>query len=260
MAIHTRDWVVISGATGGLGQEFARLFAADGINLVLTARKGPPLATLASELEHDYGVKTLVYAGDLTDLEAVKQLLLIIEEAHIHVKYLINNAGFGVYGPFTLNHWTAEHEMLNVNVVALTFLAKAFARQMKRRKFGRIMNVASLAAFLPGPNMAVYYATKAYVLSLSEAMQEELRGSGVTVTALCPGPTRTKFAAIADASQATLFRGNLMSAATVAKYGYLSMRSGKTVAIPGWRNRFGIWLLRLMPRTIIVRWSRRATA
>jgi uncharacterized protein len=253
----TRDWAVITGATGDIGREFAKLFAADGINLVLTARKGTALATLAAELEHTYGVKTLVYAGDLTDLATAKGLLETVEEARIHTKYFINNAGFGLYGPFVLSHWLTEYNMLKVNVIAVTYLAKAFARLMKRRKFGRIVNVASLAAFLPGPNMAVYYATKSYVLSLSQSMHEELRGSGVTVTALCPGPTGTNFAHSADAAQASLFRGKLTSPTHVASYGYRAMQAGRPVAVPTLTAKATIFMTRFLPRRLLARFARR---
>jgi short-subunit dehydrogenase len=251
----TRDWAVITGATGDIGQAFAKLFARDGINLVLTARKGTALATLAAELEHDFGVKTLVYAGDLTDLDTAKDLLEAIQEAHIHVKYLVNNAGFGVYGPFVLSHWSTEQEMLQVNIIALTYLAKAFARIMKRRKVGRIINIASLAAFLPGPNMAVYYATKAYVLSLSQAMHEELRSSGVTVTALCPGPTGKNFAHVADAAQAALFKGKLTPPVYVAEYGYRAMMAGRPVAVPTFKAKIIAFATRLIPRQLMGKFS-----
>jgi short-subunit dehydrogenase len=233
--VATRDWAVITGATGGIGQEFAKLFAADGINLVLTARSGTALASLVTELEHNYGIKTLVYAGDLTDLDTAKQFVAVVADAHIRVKYLINNAGFGLYGPFSLNHWATEHEMIDVNVVALTFLTKAFILMMKRQKYGRIVNLASTAAFYPGPNMAVYYATKAYVLSLSVALNEELIGTDIRVTTLCPGPTKTNFAEAASATKTALFRGRLTSPERVASYGYRAMQRGKAVAIAHFR-------------------------
>lgn len=258
MSSLTRDWAVITGATGGLGQAFANLFAADGINLVLTARKGTALASLAAHLEHTHGIRTVVYAGDLGDTATLKGLLETIEEAHIHVKYLVNNAGFGLYGPFTLSQWATEAEMINVNIVALSFLAKAFARQMKKRKFGRIINVASLAAFTPGPNMAVYYASKAYVLSLSQALHEELRGTGVTVTALCPGPVQTNFAHTAEATQTSLFSGHLATADSVAKAGYRAMRAGKPVVIPTFRARVAAIVFKFMPRSLLARMVHRA--
>lgn len=247
----SRDWAVVTGASSGIGREFAKLFAQDGINLVLTARRGQALASLAAELEHAHDIKTLVYAGDLSDLDSVETLLGVVEEANIRVKYLINNAGFGNYAPFTLSKWEVERGMIGVNIMALTYLSKEFARRMRKQKFGHIVNLGSLASFIPGPNMAVYYATKAYVLSLSEALHEELRGTGVTVTALCPGPTSTSFAENAQAAGTRVFRGNVSTAEQVAKFGYKAMNAGRPVAIPSVAARFGIWFSRLLPRSVV---------
>jgi short-subunit dehydrogenase len=247
----TRDWAVITGASGDLGQAFAHNFAADGINLVLTARRGPVLASLATQLEHDYGIKTLVYAGDLAEAETLTGLLTAVHDAHIRVKYLINNAGFGGYGAFTKTSWVNEHTMIDVNVSALTYLTKAFAKLMKQKGYGRIMNIASTAAFFPGPNMAVYYASKAYVLSFSEALREELCGSGVTMTTLCPGPLKSGFAEAARASSTRLFDRSLPAAESVASYGYRAMQRGQSIAIYGWRSRLFIWSSRLLPRRLL---------
>lgn len=249
----SRDWAVITGASSGIGQAFAERFAADGINLVLTARSSQILTTTAARLEKDFGVKTIIFVADLTDFETAKKLVQVVEHAKIRVKYLINNAGFGQYGAFLMTEWEREQAMIDLNITALTYLAKRFALSMKLESEAYIVNLASVAAFFPGPNMAVYYASKAYVLHLSEALSQELSGTGVHVMALCPGPTATKFSQAASAETTTLFKGNLPSAKQVVAYGYRAMKKGKKVAIYGWRNRLGIFMVRLMPRTVVTK-------
>ena len=231
---------LITGASGGIGLELARLFAADGIHLVLVARTQDALEKLASELQSAHSIRTRVIAADLSHPSAPDELYKTLQDESIPVDYLINNAGFGIRENFERNDLKDILEMLQLNITALTHLTRLFLPGMLTKKFGKIMNVASTAAFQPGPWMAVYYATKAYVLSLSEALHHELKDTGVIVTALCPGPTRTGFQARAGAKDIQLMKSKMMAvmdAASVAKIGYDGMRKNKRVVIPGLMNR-----------------------
>ena len=184
---------LITGASGGIGYELAWLFGRDGFDCILVARSHDKLSALAARLESEFRVKTLVLPKDLSKPAAVDEIYEEVGAASMEVDVLVNNAGFPVFGLFTETNLETELEMLQVNITALTTLTKLFLKGMTERRYGRILNLASTAAFEPGPLMAVYYASKAYVLSFSEALANELRGSGVTVTALAPGPTRTGF-------------------------------------------------------------------
>ncbi len=249
---------LITGASGGIGYEFAKLLAKDCGALVLVARDETKLHAVKKELEAFAPVKALVLPRDLSLPNAAARLYEELEQAHITVDILINNAGFGSQGAFVDREWQSDSDMIAVNITALTQLTKLFAKGMVERKYGRILNVASTAAFLPGPFMAVYYATKAYVLSFSEALARELRGTGVTVTALCPGPTATGFASTAGAEHSRLFRYmKLATSADVARYGYEAMVKGKVVAVHGMRNKLMILSLKTAPRWLppaIMRW------
>jgi short-subunit dehydrogenase len=247
---------LITGASGGIGYELAKLFARDHHNLVLVARSADNLAQVANELEkHGVTVKTI--ALDLAQPPAPKFLFDQLQREGIAVDILINNAGFGAFGEFAQ---MAEEEVLgqiNLNITALTQLTKLFLGAMIRRRSGRIMNVASTAGFQAGPLMAVYYATKAYVISFSEAIANELRGSGVTVTCFCPGATHTGFAKRAGTEKSRLFQHfGAMSAEKVALDGYRAVMSGRTLAISGMHN----WVLaqstRLGPRKLVTAISR----
>ena len=243
---------LITGASAGLGREFARLFARDGHDVVLVARSEAKLQELAEQLREEYGVQTHVVTADLSDLDAPRQVFRATEAAGLTVDMLVNNAGFGLYGPFLETDGERELEMIRVNVSALTHLAKLYAPGMVARGRGRIMNVASTAAFAPGPLMAVYYATKAYVLSFSEALAAEFAGSGVTVTAFCPGATRTDFQEVASAGDSHLFRSpGVMAAEPVARAGYDALMQGKVVAIPGVHNKVMAQSVRFLPRRLV---------
>src|SRR5882724_11077920 len=185
---------LITGASGGIGYDLAKLFARDGYGLVLVARNKQKLDENAPELRKLGSPWVINYATDLAELEAPEELFAYTERASIQVDVLVNNAGYGVHGAFSKTNLDDELEMMQLNMVALTHLTKLYLPQMIARRQGKIMQVASTAAFQSGPFMAVYFASKAYVLSFSEALYEELRGTGVTVTALCPGPTKTGFA------------------------------------------------------------------
>jgi uncharacterized protein len=249
-----RQTALVTGASSGIGLELAREFAAGGYNLVLVARSEKKLEELAAELRDRHGVDARVLAKDLSKPQAPDELF---QEAGAPtpVDVLVNNAGFATFGPFAETDLGRELEELQVNVVALTHLTKKFLPGMLARRRGGVLNVASTAAFQPGPLMAVYYATKAYVLSFSEALAEELRGTGVTVSVLCPGPTATEFSARADMQDSGLFKGMLAvaDARSVARAGYEGFRAGKRIVIPGLLNKVGAQSIRLTPRGLATR-------
>jgi uncharacterized protein len=244
---------LVTGASNGIGLELARVLAADGHDLVLVARSKDKLEALAAELGAAHGVKVTVMVADLARPEAPTELFAACRSAGIAVDVLVNNAGYGTFGRFADE--TAlldELAMIQVNVVALTHLAKLFVPGMVARKRGRILNVASTAAFQAGPLMAVYYASKAFVLSLSEALAKELEGTGVTVTALCPGPTESGFQGVARMQDSKLVAGKKMpTSATVALAGYRAMQRGRVVYVPGLTNKILAASVRFTPRPIL---------
>ena len=249
---------LITGASGGIGLELAVVCAQHGFDCVLVARSHDKLSELATRLEQDHHVKTLVVARDLCKPAAVDEVYEEVTAASLTVDVLVNNAGFPVFGLFAETDLGSELEMLAVNVVALTALTKLFLTGMVQRGSGRILNLASTAAFEPGPLMAVYYASKAYVLSFSEALANELRGSGVTVTALCPGPTRTGFQKRGAMEDSRLVQGSIADARSVAIAGYRGLMAGKPLVIPGFANKLVPWLPRLLPRRVVPGIVRRA--
>jgi len=248
---------LITGASGGIGYELALLFARDGFDCILVARNQDKLQALATRLEREHRVKTLVVAKDLSRASAVDEIYEEVTAASMAVDVLVNNAGFPVFGLFSETDLQDELEMLQVNVVALTALTKLLLKEMVERRAGRILNLASTAAFLPGPLMAVYYASKAYVLSFSQALANELQGTGVTVTALAPGPTRTGFQKRGVMEDSRLVQGQIADAASVALAGYRGLMSGKTLVIPGFANKLIPWVGRLSPRGMVTRVVRR---
>src|SRR3989442_1378634 len=248
---------LITGASGGIGYELALLLARDGLDCILVARSRDKLDELAARLESGFRVKTLVIARDLSKPSAVDEIYEEVSAASLNVDVLVNNAGFPVFGLFARTDLQLELEMLQVNVVALTALTKLFLRGMVERRAGRILNLASTAAFEPGPLMAVYYASKAYVLSFSEALANELQGTGVTVTALAPGPTRTGFQKRGGMEDSRLVRGQIADAKSVAAAGYRGMMRGKTIVIPGFSNKLIPWVVRVSPRGVVTRVVRR---
>ncbi|TMG15335.1 MAG: SDR family oxidoreductase [Chloroflexi bacterium] len=248
---------LITGASGGIGYELALLLARDRFDCILVARSRDKLDELAARLESEFRVKTLVVARDLSKPTAVDEIYEEVSAASMSIDVLVNNAGFPVYGRFVDTDWQAELDMLQVNVVALTALTKLFVRGMVERRNGRILNLASTAAFVPGPLMAVYYASKAYVLSFSQALANELQGTGVTVTALAPGPTRTGFQKRGVMEDSRLVRGQIADAKSVATAGYRGMMRGKTIVIPGFSNKLIPWVARVSPRGAVTRVVRR---
>jgi uncharacterized protein len=244
--------VLITGASSGIGAELAALFAQGGFHLVLVARNAVQLHRLAETLRGEHGVTVAVYAQDLSTPQAPDDILRMLRAQHIQINILVNNAGVGLLGRFAELDDTAQTQMMHLNMVALTRLTRLLLPAMLQHAHGRILNVASTAAFQPGPMMAVYYATKAYVLSLSEALAEELRGTGVTVTALCPGPTTTNFQQTASMGSPRLFQVlRRMQANAVARAGYRGLFRGRRLVIPGIANLLLAWLVRCSPRRLV---------
>lgn len=242
---------LITGASSGIGLELARIFAQKGHHTVLVARSGDKLRELQSELE-PLGVQVRVLTADLSRMEEVDNVYRQLKEEGIVIDFLVNNAGFGDYGMFYETDWSKEAMMIDLNVKSLTYMTKLFLQDMVQRRRGRILNVASTAAFQPVPTMAVYSATKAYVLSFSEAISSELEGTGVTVTALCPGATQSGFWKVANMEDARLIKGRkLPSSAEVARYGYEALMKGKVVAVHGWLNKLLSESIRLAPRALV---------
>jgi short-subunit dehydrogenase len=242
---------VVTGASTGIGKDLAEACARDGNDLVLVARRADVLKQVAVDLEKRYPIRVDVITEDLTDSTAPGRILTQLNALSIQPEILINNAGSGAYGRFLETDMNEELSSIQLNVAALTHLTKLILPGMVQRGHGRILNVASTAAFQPGPLMAVYYATKAYVLHLSEALASELAGTGVTVSCLCPGPTRTEFHARAGMSHMWLLSQPMMaSSADVARAGYEGMKRGKRVIIPGLLNKVLAFAVRLAPRRL----------
>jgi short-subunit dehydrogenase len=241
---------LVTGASAGLGAAFTRLFAQDHHDLVLVARRRDVLDQLGTELQQIHGIHTTVIAADLTDPKAPQHLHEELLRTGIEVDFLVNNAGFGANGSFAELGLARQLDMVELNVKALTHLTGLVLPAMIARRSGRILNVGSSAGFLPGPFMATYYASKAFVVSFTEALSYELRGTGVTATVLCPGPTKTEFAQVAGANNAAMFKG-AADAASVARYGYRSMLAGKTVAVPGITMKLSLQSLRASPRSVM---------
>jgi len=252
---------LITGASSGIGLELAKTHAAAGGDLILVARNIRRLEELKRLIQQSHSVQVHLIEKDLSKYGAAKELYHEVKLQAWEVDILINNAGFGYYGMFMDAAREKDAEMMQLNIVALTQLTKLFAGDMIRKGKGRIMNVASTAAFQPGPTMAVYYATKAYVLHFSEAISNELQGSGVTMTALCPGATISGFQGVAGMNESLLVKGKkLPSSYDVAVYGYKAMMEGERVAIHGWMNYLRACSVRFAPRGIVlkaVRWVMR---
>ncbi len=247
---------LVTGASSGIGRELAKLLAEEGHDVVLVARRRDRLEELARELKSR--VSPRVIAKDLEDPASPAEIFKELETEGIRVDILVNDAGLGIYGRFWETDLARQLAVIQVNLVALTNLTGRFLPGMVSRRKGKIVNVSSTAAFQPGPYMAVYYATKAYVLSFSEALAEELAGTGVSVTALCPGPTVTEFQEGAGIEETSLFRGPLvMNARSVARAGWAGARRGKRIVIPGLGNKLLKEIVRFSPRRLVTAVARR---
>jgi uncharacterized protein len=253
-----RKTSLVTGASSGIGLALARVLARNGYNLVLVARNEDKLKEISVALEKQYNIVAHPIAADLAKPEAPETIYTKTEELGIHIETLVNNAGFAEYGLFAQSELKAQLNMIALNIAALTHLTHRYVQTMKQYRFGRILNVASTAAFQPGPLMAVYYASKAYVLSFSEALRNELSDYNIAVTALCPGPTETDFFQKQPKMLGShlLKRGSLMSANEVSEIGYAALKRNKGVVIPGFRNKVLAFLPRLGPQSLVVKISR----
>jgi len=248
---------LITGASSGIGLELAHLFAQDGYRLVLVARNRTALRLLGDDLQSRYGIIVRIAPKDLAHPASPDELYHELQESGIVLDVLVNNAGFGAAGEFTKTNWQDEAEMIQVNIAALTHLTKLFLPQIRARE-GKLLNVASTAAFQPGPFMSVYYASKAYVLSFTEALAEEAIGTGMTVTCLCPGPVKTNFQKRAYLQGTKLMDSSfLVDVREVARIGYEGMKQGRRIVIPGWKNRVLAESVRFAPRNLLTKIVRR---
>jgi short-subunit dehydrogenase len=243
-----RETVLITGASSGIGLELAKCFAAEGSSLVLVARNTAALEELAAELRKENSIEVMVLTADLALPGTPKKVLSELQGRGVQVDVLVNNAGFGAHGHFSELPLQLQLEIIQVNVTALTDLTGLFLPGMLERKRGGVLNVASVAGFVPGPGLAIYYATKAFVVSLTEALAEELAGTPIKVMALCPGPTKTNFGNVAGFKSARRIQMGSMSAKEVAFEGHRAFRHGRTMVISGWRNRILVFLMRFVPR------------
>lgn len=259
MNVPNSETVLITGASSGIGLELAKFFAAENVlndsrkktHIILVARNKSALESLAQELEKEYQTQATVFPADLSLPDEPKRIFNELQAANIHVDVLVNNAGFGAIGVFAELPLERQLEMIQVNISALTALSRLFAPGMARAGRGGILNVGSVAGFVTGPGMAVYYATKAFVLSFSEALAAELEGTGVMVSVLCPGPTATNFGNVAGSKNAKIFRVQGMTAEEVARQGHRDFRGGKVVAVSGFQNKLLVQLLRFTPRWVL---------
>jgi short-subunit dehydrogenase len=242
---------LITGASTGIGREFAFIAAADGYDVALVARTAGPLETVAAEIQRKTSRKTHILAADLSVPNSSHALMDTVTAAGITVDVLVNNAGFGLLGKFWELPEDQQVQMMELNIVALTQLTRLCLPGMVERRHGLILNVASTAAFQPGPLMSVYYASKAYVVSFSEAIHNEVKDQGVKVCCLCPGPTQSEFIKRAGMGNTKLFKGTVMSAAEVAQTGWTAMRAGKSLVVSGALNAAMVFLTRFGPRQMM---------
>ncbi|MGE5611585.1 MAG: SDR family NAD(P)-dependent oxidoreductase [Bacillota bacterium] len=245
---------LITGASSGIGYDLAKVFAAHGHNLIITARNREALNKLADECASQFHVKIEILTKDLADPSTPQQIYDELQQKSLPIDILVNNAGFGTHGPFARSDLAGELRLVQVNVIAVMQLTRLFLPAMIERRAGKILNVASTAAYVPGPYMSSYYASKAFVLSQSVALAQELRSRGITVTALCPGPTRTAFQSRAGMDEVRLFSESaIMDSPAVARIAYQGLMRGKTIVVPGIQNKFVAVVSRLVPRTLLAR-------
>lgn len=243
---------LITGASGGLGLSFVKILARDGYDVVLVARNAEKLAEIKADIESSYGVRAYVVAKDLCHTESVNEVFDATEALGLKIDVLINNAGFGDFGEFHKSDINKQIRMVDLNVIALMQLCHLYIPQMIERGSGNILNVDSIAAFQAGPLMSVYYATKAFVLSFSQALTRELKGTGVKVTALCPGPIKTNFENSSELGGSGLFKNlKVWSPDTVAEFGYKNMKRGRSLCVCGALNKLIVFSNRLAPRALV---------
>jgi short-subunit dehydrogenase len=253
-----RKRALITGGSVGIGAALAEVFAGHGHDLILVSRRRDRLEARGRDLHEKFGVDVVCLPEDLADPQGARRLHDAVVDRGLDVHYLVNNAGVGLYGKFATTDLDAELRMIQLNTTSVVEITKRFLPAMIERRSGRVLNVASMAAFVPGPWMSVYYATKAFLLSFSQAIDYELKPLGITVTTLCPGPTESEFKVRAGSQRSRLFESFVMDAPRVARVGYDAMMNGKAVAIPGVRNKLIPVATRLTPRPLIARLSHRA--
>lgn len=242
---------MITGASGGIGRSLALRFAEEGHGLVIVSRSRESLEDLKRKIQDTYGLPVTVAAADLTVEGAAERLYEELSSKGIEIEYLVNNAGFGDFGDFCDRPWSKYEAMMRLNIFAAAELTHIYAADMLRRGGGRIMNVASMVAFQAGPRWSMYTATKSFILSLTESLSIEYRNTGVTFTALCPGPTSTGFEAAAESEESRMFsRIGSMDPETVADKGYRCMMKGKTVCVPGAKNKILVFMSKILPRSV----------
>ena len=243
------NYALITGASSGIGYELALLFAKNGHNLILVARQENKLIQLADDLKRNYLIEILITSLDLSQTDAAEEIFRQVQEKSIHVNYLVNNAGFYVKGAFSETSWEKEQKLIQLQCLNHAQLTKLFLPAMLKQGKGGILNICSTGSFVPGPYNAVYCAAKSFVLSFSEAIAEEVSGSGVTITALCPGGTNTDFQDFSKRRKSIFFP--IMKASRVAKTGYKALMKGKRVVIPGMYNKIQVFLIRFIPRNLV---------
>lgn len=246
----SKKYTLITGGTEGIGFELAKLYGKDNENLILVARDEDKLKEKKAFLEKEYNIEVLILSTDLSVDTSYEKIIKFVDEKNIVVDKLINNAGIGSFGEFHLGKDGFEEKIIGINIISLTNLTKHFLKEMVERKSGGILNVASTAAFVGGPKMAMYYSTKAYVLSLTEAIHDEVKDYGVKVSCLCPGPVRTSFQSKAGIKKSESAKKYLMSAEDVAKEGYKKFEKNKAIIIPGFKNKLLVIGNKLIPRAL----------
>lgn len=246
--------ILITGASSGIGLELANVFARGSHDLVLVARRAERLEELKQQLEADYHITVTTIVEDLSVDGSPERVMNALKGRSVDV--LVNNAGSGDFGFFHKSDVEKMNRMMHLNMVSLTILTRLVLNEMIARGSGKILNVASVAAFMPGPTSAVYFASKAFVLSFSEALSNELEGTGVTVTVLCPGATSTEFDVVAGSDWGASYRQRIPTAHEVAVFGHHALFAGKRVAIYGWMNRLMVWMLRVLPRSVVLKAAR----
>lgn len=241
---------LITGAASGLGYEFSKLAIEDGFDLILIDINTAKLRAVKKELENNHNQKIIIISKDLCKQHVIDEIYEKIKDKNIDM--LINNAGFGLFGKFCETEWEQEERMMYLHMMTCTHLTKLVLRKMVRNNHGKILNIASLAAFQPGPFMSVYYASKSFLLSFSEAIANEVKNTGVSITVLCPGPTKTNFQrTVSNTSSKNRLSLNLANATEVAAYGYEALNKKKIIAIPGFFNKILAFLPRILPRNVV---------
>ena len=247
------NYALITGASSGIGYQLAKLFARDKYNLILVARREERLNQLARDMEENYQVRAYVIIKDLSLPQSGQEIHDWIMKNNIRIDLLVNNAGFAVYGSFADTRWEDEQKMMRLHMDMTTLMIKLFLPDMLRNNYGRILNVGSTGSFVPGPYISVYCASKSYILRLSEALSEELRGSGVKITVLCPGSTKTEFQSNAIRKKPSETETGGMKAEKVASIAYRALMRGKRVVIPGLQNKIQVFAIRFLPMAVVTR-------